>query len=254
MYSQTFRVRMFDADINQIAKPAVLLRELQDTGDRQMFTEKPSYDEIFQSGKAIMLNRLDMNILTEIKLNDVLMCKSWPCPSRRATFLRCYGMWRGEEKVVEISSQWSLVSLEDRKILSIDQVDFTNFTYDAYQEAAPGKLKITPAQEELLERQRDRMVGYSDADCNGHMNNTYYLNLLCDAIPELLAGTHRVSTIRLHYSKEAKVGELLQVWRSGALAPREGADQEKRYLFRTLGEDGQLNIEAEMGIIPLRTR
>lgn len=252
MYEQEFRVRMFEADINRIAKPAALLREMQDTGDRQMFTEKPSYDEIYQSGKAIMLNRLDMNILTEISMNEVLTCRSWPCPSRRATFLRCYGMWRGEEKVAEISSQWSLVSLTDRKILSIDQVDFTNFTYAAYEEAAPGKLKITPAQAELLERQRDKLVGYSDADCNGHMNNTYYLNVLCDRIPELLVGTHRVSTIRMHYSKEARVGECLQVWRSPALPPREGADQQKRYLFRTLGEDGQINIEAEMGIVPLK--
>lgn len=218
MYTQSYRVRMYDVDSNKIAKPAGLLQEMQDAGNMQMSTERPSYDEVFESGKAIMLNRLDMNVLEEIHLDEVLTAASWPCPSRRATFLRCYGMWRGEgadrKLVAEISSQWSLVSIEDRRILSIDQVDFSNFTYGDYQAAAPGKFKISPDTEEGMELVLKRKVGYSDADCNGHMNNTYYLNVLCDLIPELEAGTHRVSSVRIHYSKEAVVGETIAVYRS----------------------------------------
>lgn len=249
MYSQKYRVRMYDTDKNKIAKPSGLLQEMQDAGDRQMFTEKPSYDEIFQTGKAIMLNRLDMNVLAEIHLDDVLTAISWPCVSRRATFLRCYGLWRGEEQVAEISSQWSLVSIEDRRILSIDEVDFSNYTYGEYKEAAPGKFKIPREIENMMTSLAEKKVGYSDADCNGHMNNTYYLDMLCNQIPELEEGSHRVSSVRIHYSKEAVIGETLQIYRSARLEPREGANHENRYLFKTLRSDGELNVEAEIGIV-----
>lgn len=285
VYTQKYRVRMYDVDANKIAKPSGLLQEMQDVGDRQMFTEKPSYDEVFESGKAIMLNRLDMNILEEVHLDDVLTAASWPCPSRRATFLRCYGLWRGEgsarKMVAEISSQWSLVGLADRKILSIDEVDFTNYTYGDYKEAAPGKFKISREVEETMELVAERKIGYSDADCNGHMNNTYYLNVLCDLIPELAAGTHRVSSVRMHYSKEAVVGETIQVYRSqrmerempqglgatGACVPdeelRSGAEptaykpagMETCYQFKTVRlSDGELNVAAQIGIVPVERK
>lgn len=53
MYTQKYRIRMYDVDANKIAKPSALLQEMQDTGDRQMFAEKPSYDEVFATGRAI---------------------------------------------------------------------------------------------------------------------------------------------------------------------------------------------------------
>ncbi|MCI8609087.1 MAG: hypothetical protein HFE73_05540 [Firmicutes bacterium] len=283
MYTQKYRIRMYDVDANKIAKPSALLQEMQDTGDRQMFAEKPSYDEVFATGRAIMLNRLDMNILEEIHLEDVVTSASWPCPGRRATFLRCYGMWQGQgadqRMVAEISSQWSLVGLEDRKILPIDQMDFSNFTYGDYHEAAPGKFKVDKELEESMELVCEKKVGYSDADCNGHMNNTYYLNVLCDQIPELTAGTHRVSSVRLHYSREAVVGETIRVYRSekwdrqipeglgqiGACVPEEelrnqpvalavqAVELETCYQFKTLrASDGDLNVAAQIGIVAVK--
>jgi acyl-ACP thioesterase len=291
MYTQKYRIRMYDVDANKIAKPTGLLQEMQDAGDRQMFTEKPSYDEVYQTGKAIMLNRLDMNILEEIHLDDVLTAASWPCPARRATFLRCYGLWREEgqkqKMVAEISSQWSLVSLADRKILPIAELDMTNYTHGEYHEAAPGKFKISQDIEEEMEKVCRKQVGYSDADCNGHMNNTYYLNLLCDQIPELTAGTHRVSSLRIHYSKEAVIGETIEVYRSqpktrtlpqglgqaasgvpdealrkACQATRSHGDEKKAaenaaaieilYQFKTCRlSDGEMNVAAQIGIVPI---
>ena len=254
LYKQNYRIRTYDVDRNKILKPSGALQITQDAGCGQMRTEGMSYEEVFATGRAYMLNRLDMNILTEVHEDEDVTASSWPCESRRATFLRCYGMWRGEEPVVEISTQWSLVSLEDRKILTVEDADMTGYEYGPYKEAAPGKFKIPPAQAEAMICASQHRVSYSDADSNGHMNNTYYLNYLCDLIPELEAGTHRVSTLRIHYSKEAPVGETIAIYQSEKLPPREGADQESRYLFRTLRKsDGEMNIAAEIGIVPVKS-
>ena len=93
----------------------------------------------------------------------------------------------------------------------------------------------------------------TDADCNGHMNNTYYVDYLCDQIPELENGTHRVSTVRIHFSKEAVVGDTMEIWMSPKMEPREGAEQDCRYLFRTVRKsDGLMNIACEIGLVPVK--
>ena len=100
-------------------------------------------------------------------------------------------------------------------------------------------------------------VRYSDLDYNGHMNNTYYLDVLCDYVPELAAGTHRVSFVRVHYSKEAPLGDVLTILRSDAILLREadaaqyGVPADRKYIFRTIKADGEMNIQGELVLCPV---
>ena len=99
----------------------------------------------------------------------------------------------------------------------------------------------------------EHRISYTDSDVNGHMNNTYYVDYLCDQISELEAGTHRVSTVRIHFSKEAVLGDTMEIWMTPKMEPREGADQDCRYLFRTVRKsDGQMNIACEIGLLPVK--
>lgn len=259
MYQQNYKLRTYDCDKNKIAKPSGLLQETQDCGDGQMESEGLTYIELFDQGKAFMLSRLDMNIKEELHYRDELTTRTWPCPSRRATFLRNYAMWRAEggqtkdDIAVLVSTQWTLVGVEDRKLLTVDDVDLSQYTHDEYLEAASGKLKISKDEEASLTCVAQHRISYTDSDVNGHMNNTYYVDYLCDQIPELEEGTHRVSTVRIHFSKEAVVGDTMEIWMSPKMAPREGADQEFRYLFRTIRKsDGQMNIACEIGLVPVK--
>jgi len=259
MYQQNYKLRTYDCDKNKIAKPAGLLQETQDCGDGQMASEGLTYTELFDQGKAFMLSRLDMNILEELHYGEEFTTRTWPCPSRRATFLRNYAMWKadnneGKENIkVLVSTQWTLVGVEDRKLMTVDDVDLSCYTHDEYIEAAAGKLRIPADVQDSMTCVHEHRVSYTDADCNGHMNNTYYVDYLCDRIPELEAGTHRVSTVRIHFSKEAVMGDTIEIWMSPRLEPREDADQECRYLFRTVRKsDGEMNIAAEIGLLPVK--
>ena len=240
MYTQEYRVRSYHVDRNGIAKPAFLLQEMQDAGDRQMSAERPSYHDFLAEGKSFMLSRIDIVFHREIHMDDILMVSSWPCQGRRATFPRCYHMEKDGQPVAEAFSHWTLVSVEDRKILTVDDADFSNYTIGQPKDLMKGKLRITPADWEPMEKMGEKKIAYSDIDCNGHMNNTYYMNVLCDCIPELEAQTHRVAYARVHYSKEAPLGDKITIYR--------GMKNAGCYLFRTMKEDGEVNIEAEIGV------
>lgn len=229
-------------DGNQLLKPAGALQVLQEAGRRQMESQKPSYEDILAMGKALMLSRIDMKIYEEALVGERVEVTSWPCDSSRATFLRMYEMKRNGRLIAEIASQWVLVDFESRKILKVDEVDFSNYYHGPYHDLIPGKFRI-PREAQLEEAGRFR-VTYSYLDSNKHMNNTYYANMLCDHVPELEAGTHRVDSMRVHYSKEAPLGDELTIMRATA--------GEGKYFFRTVKADGELNIEAEIGVVPVK--
>ena len=238
VYGYKSSINVYNVDMNRKARPAGLLREMQECGSRQMADQKPSYDELMDKGQALMLSRLDMIIPKEVSLDEAIEVFTWPCPSVRATFLRNYLVRKKGETAAMISSQWTLVNSETRKIMKVDEVDFSNYTMDEYVDVMPGsKFKISREDADAMEKVGSKTVRLSDADYNGHMNNTNYVDMLCDYIPELEAGTHRVTAMRIHFSKEAPLGETIEIKRLKT--------PDDKYLFRTFRSDGELNVEAE---------
>ena len=241
VYGYKSSINVYNVDMNRKARPAGLLREMQECGSRQMADQKPSYDELLDKGQALMLSRLDMIIPQEVLLDEEIEVFTWPCPSARATFLRNYLVRKKGETAAMISSQWTLVNSETRKIMKVDEVDFSNYTMDEYVDVMPGsKFKISREDGETIAASEPvgiKNVKLSDVDYNGHMNNTNYVDMLCDYIPELEAGTHRVPVMRIHFSTEAPLGETIEIKRLRT--------PDYKYLFRTFRSDGELNVEAE---------
>lgn len=237
-YKESNKIGTYSCDSNKIAKLSGLLQITQDAGSRQMATQKPSYDDLLADGKAMMLSRLDMKIYDTIRFEEPLTVYSWPCESSKATFLRRYVIERNGEMVVDVASQWAYVELESRKILRVDELDQSNYFIGEYNELYPDKLKLP--RDIQLEEVGSYKVGYTDLDYNGHMNNTYYADMLSNHIPELADGTHRIASFRVHYNKEAPLGDVITVMRY----KKDDGD----YLFKTVKASGEVNIVAQIGL------
>ena len=98
-------------------------------------------------------------------------------------------------------------------------------------------------------------VTYPDVDMNLHMNNTKYADMLCSFVPEFTAAVGRGSALGAHaaaftpspavrefsitYLADAPLGGTLTVLRSGA---------DGTYFFRTVREDGKVNVEARIAL------
>ncbi len=231
-------INTYEGDHNKIVRASGLLQEMQEAGRLQMKVQKPSYEDLQNEGKTLMLSRLDMEVYEPVYVGETITVSSWPCESSRATFLRCYDIQKDGRVLAEIASQWALVDMESRKVLKTDEVDFSNYYVGEYKELYRGKLRIP--KDESFEEVEKYKVRYSDLDSNGHMNNTYYLDVLSNHIPELAAGGYMVKSVRVHYSKEAPYGDVITVFRA--------KPDESRYIFKTVKESGELNLEAEIVI------
>ena len=244
-YVEKQRLTTYQVDQNKVGRASGIWQIMQGAACHQMKTQKPSYEDLLDEGKALMLARVDLAIPEEVYFEEEVEASSWPCPSSRATFLRNYTLERGGKRIAIASTQWSLVDIESRKILKVSDADFSNYWMSDYIELLPHKFKIAAADVEKMESAGPvgyKIVAYGDLDYNGHMNNTYYLDMICDYIPELAAGTHRVSGMRIHYSKEAPLGEKIAIYRTEAelsederqACERYSVPAEKKYVFRTV--------------------
>ena len=84
-------------------------------------------------------------------------------------------------------------------------VDVAGITYGT-ELKAPGGIPAAHAEQEVL-----RTVSYSDLDINGHMNNTRYLDWICDLLPAAYHKEHPLKAVTISYMSEALEGQQLHL-------------------------------------------
>ena len=231
----------YNTDIARRATAGGILRQFNETATQNMAAFPPSYDALLDMGKALMVSRMDIEILRPPMMEEPIRCSTWPVVPKGAVIRRCYEITKDGELLARGSSDWSLVETESRRILRMDADTFPGYNYGEYVSLYEKRFHIGRETAASMETAGTHRVTLRDCDCNGHMNNTYYLDLLCDHIPELYDYRHHwVNSVRMHFAKEAPLGSEITLRRcmDGDI-----------YLFQTFLEDGSLNIECQIGIV-----
>ena len=228
----------YNTDIARRATAGGVLRQFNETATRNMAHFGPSYDELLDSGRALMVSRMDIEILEPPLMEEPVQASTWPVLPKGAVIHRCYEISRDGKILARGSSDWALVDSESRRILRTTAETFPNYRYGDYVPLFDKKLHIDKETADAMEDAGVHRVTLRDCDCNGHVNNTYYADILCDLIPELYDYEHHwVRTVRLHFAKEAPLGSEISIRRF---------KENNVYLFQTFLEDGSLNVECRI--------
>ncbi|MBQ2228108.1 MAG: hypothetical protein II427_03165 [Firmicutes bacterium] len=228
----------YNTDIARRATAGGVLRQFNETATRNMAHFGPSYDELLDSGRALMVSRMDIEILQPPMMEEPIQASTWPVLPKGAVIHRCYEIAKDGAVLARGSSDWALVESETRKILRMTADTFPNYRYGVYVPLFEKKLHIDKETADSMETAGIHRVTLRDCDCNGHINNTYYLDILCDLIPELYDYEHHwVRSARIHFAKEAPLGSEITIRR---------CKEDNIYLFQTFLEDGSLNVECRI--------
>ena len=90
-----------------------------------------------------------------------------------------------------------------------------------------------------FEEAASHTVRYSEIDCNRHMNNTNYPDMLCNRIPEM--EKKEVKEFCINFLSEAPYNESIKIFRY----EEKSEDNTGIYYFKTLKDDKE-NIEARI--------
>ncbi len=236
-YTYTREVDAHDTDPYDILRPSGCLRYMQTAANLQLHSFGPTSEELRQAGLAFVLTRVSLDFLLPLHAYETVTAETFALESRGFIFGRCFRLMRGEELAVTAESAWALLDIRTHKPQPVSCFKAGFDTHEPPESRLP--LRFHMPEDECFEEVGDYRVTYDRVDANRHMNNTNYPDMLAEFLP--MEGK-RVRRMILNFQKEAPAKQVLSVYR---------AMIGDTYYFKTLREDGAVNIEAEVTLTDL---
>jgi len=190
-------------------------------------------------GAFWMMVRSYLSLRRPITLGDeVVRIHTWHRGvGKTATVFRDFDIYAGDELVGEAVASWVMVDIAARRILKPSSLSavVNSLRPEVVKDIIPAKVSMPEA---LVEAFR-RPVWYSDTDINGHMNNTKYADVACDAIRYEGCKDRFVSEMQISYLRESFPGDEL-----GVLAASVGDN----CFVRGVDDAGEARFEVRLGL------
>ena len=221
-YTQTYTICRHDGDHHGNAKPGALLRYGQQIAT--MHAEAAGLnDELYAATHtAYVLAKLALHIDRTPRVDETLTVTTRPERCKRAVNKRVTFFYDAAgQQVAVLDSRWVLIDTDKRLILRKHPEAFN----DCWAEDVPFELpmKMVKAAPEDCAPAGEYTATYSRCDMNGHMNNTRYVDILCDALPWNVWDEGEVRDLKVYYHRE--------VPRGASFALLQAQTGEKQYYF-----------------------
>ena len=221
-YTQTYTICRHDGDHHGNAKPGALLRYGQQIAT--MHAEAAGLnDELYAATHtAYVLAKLALHIDRTPRVDETLTVTTRPERCKRAVNKRITFFYdEAGQQVAVLDSRWVLIDTDKRLILRKHPEAFN----DCWAEDVPFELpmKMVKAAPEDCAPAGEYTATYSRCDMNGHMNNTRYVDILCDALPWNVWDEGEVRDLKVYYHRE--------VPRGASFALLQAQTGEKQYYF-----------------------
>lgn len=209
-FEADFSVAGRDSDCFCQCQAAALLSYLQETGLAALAETGLSQKYLLERHNAFwMLVRTRYTLEAPILLGDVITVRTWSRDAHGMGLYRDYEMFRNHVKIGKALALWMPVDAKTRTLVPACGI----------AELA-GALRNSAGKKEELRRLKlpdglvpaqHRTVTYSQIDMNGHLNNSRYADLICDAIGmDQLDGAF-VSSLQIGYLSECMPGCTLTI-------------------------------------------
>ena len=206
VYKKTYQIETIHTDCFGALKPSVLLYFVQEAS--------AMHSDLLGTGAGILAEkdlfwaviRHRVQITRLPRLGETITVQTWPMPTTRTAYPRSVVAYDGQgNEVFRAVALWVLMSMHSRSlILPAKSGVQVNGTLLGSELSLPGS--ILP---KALENSRARTVCYTDLDANGHMNNTRYLDWVCDLFGSQFHQSHPLKEFTVCYLTEAREGQKL---------------------------------------------
>jgi len=233
-YEADFPVLTRDSDCFSQCQAASLLSFLQETGLAALAEMGLTRPYLLERYNAVwMLARVRYTLTWPIHLGDVITVRAWCRSAHGMGLYRDYVILRDGVQIGEALALWMLVDAKARTLLPVSSVpDFHDLVKN------PGAKKQQLGRLDLPEGLVSGTyptVEHSQADMNGHLNNSRYADLICDTIGMARQDGAFISELQISYLSECLPGCVLD------MSMLQHGDQ--RYI-RGTGGDGAVRFEA----------
>ena len=209
-YTETATVLNADADFRSLLKPSALLRYVEQVSADHARTFGMT-DQFFKDhGVAFLVGKQALKFDRVPQRAEKLTLLTRAEASRRGSVKRITTVTDAEGKqVAMVDCRWIVFSLAENRILREPGWTVEGFWNETVEGELP--LQLHKCREGLASA-GEWTVRYSQCDLNGHLNNAFYLDLVCDALPLDVVRKGPVTFASINYHREVPMGETVEVF------------------------------------------
>lgn len=157
---------------------------------------------------AWVLTRIKVDILKLPVWKEGITVETWPHKPQKVKFLRDYYIKDEEGNIlIKASSIWALIDIDTRELQKTDRLSFELPEWVEDKAVTDSHERFKPVHE--LKEAYKKVIGCTDIDMNGHLNNSRYIDYIMDCFNMNDLKSHKVSSIEVNYINEALPGDTI---------------------------------------------
>lgn len=174
-YTKQIKVKASHVDMHQQVTFKDLFVYLEDCADEHAKLLNLGRDSLLLQGYVWVLARVEIDMLRLPTFDEEIFITTWPGITKKFLFPRYFTIYDKEMKEIgKVATVWTIFDIHSRNVVS----DLSNIvpikdTSKFIQYPLPSKVNVVPYNYEITYRPT-----YSDFDCNQHMNNARYMELV----------------------------------------------------------------------------
>ena len=209
LFKQNYHVDLRDVDFAKKLRLSTLFSYFQDIASlaaENLGCGIGTLEKTF--GVAWILTRIRVDIIRFPVWDEDITIETWPLEPSKIEFDRDFFVKDAEGNIIiRAVSKWVIMDIKERKLKRSDAIGI-RYPENRTERAIEGKLgKLKDFGN--LEMAYNKVIGYSDIDFNGHLNNSKYVDYIMDCLSFEEHKNHSIRTIDLNFIQEALPGDTL---------------------------------------------
>ena len=197
------------ADFRRKLKLSEMLKFTQEISIEHVTACGAGIDRTIDRGFLWVIGRQRFEIERMPLYDEEFELVTWPSKPKYYFMPRSYEfVSRDGENLIRGTAVWSLIDESTRHPIIPSEHDIPIIG----DEVTGRELQLPPfGLTPELPNVSAFAVHYSDADINGHLNNTAYLSKVMDLIPLDYIKAHEIKALDVQYRKEIRLGEVVEM-------------------------------------------
>ncbi len=211
-FQRTFSVNTYDCDFEGRWKPTAFFQVMSESAANHADHLGIGYKAMLEAGYFWVLSRFKVRFLKYPQMGDLVHLKTWPKAIQQKLFyVRDFELFdQTDEPVALATSAWLVVDAKSRRLVPPSSLPGLKLPSNPEAFALDEPLEKLKMEEDGEVKIRQK-ASYSAIDLVGHVNNTRYIDLICDCVDFSHYQTREFDALQINFDKEVRLGEEVEV-------------------------------------------
>ena len=208
-YEQKIKTGISDVGKNGRITNKAILTILENIGAYQSDIAGQGVLDMGKTGVSWIILDWKLKVLKRPMYGEELLVKTWGRNNKKVHTYRDFEVYNeNNELCIIATSKMALINIDTKKFIKLDDEIMSKYKMDeksVFEETELDKIKIP----EEYTSKKEYEITRKYIDYNGHMHNTYYIDLAYEALPDEVYENRPYNNVRINYRNEIKLGDIV---------------------------------------------